>query len=642
MLLASCTTTQAPPKELELVPQGERFGNLVVSGAPAVPEEVRRLLAPFSHVRNTGLFAWSGDDLLVGTRFAETTQVHRLDRPMGARRQVTFFDEPVLEVAVPSDGSRFVYLRDEGGSEFYQIFEYDWASGQSQLRSNGTARYGGLAWSRAGDRFAYSTTERNGTNIDLHVQDLAGVASVALETSGGMWGVLDWSPDDSRLLVQNYVSINESYLYELELATGELVPVVDPTVRTSIGIAAYGEDDVIYFSSDMGAEFQRLHRRVSATGAVEVVTGDVDWDVELLEVSPDRTTLAFTINEGGLSRLVIWHLPERRRLALPAIPDGIISTLAFSANSTRLAFSLASPVAPQDVYSVDLRKRVLTRWTEGENGGLDPAAAVAPAQIEYPTFDIVDGAARTVPAFLFRPAGAGPHPVLIDIHGGPEAQYRPYFSPFVQALVQKMGVAVIAPNVRGSHGYGKTYLELDNGVLREDSVKDIGALLDWVATRPDLDPNRVGVLGGSYGGYMVLASLVHYGERIAAGVERVGISNFVTFLRNTQDYRRDLRRAEYGDERDPAMHDFLQSISPLNHVDRINQPLMISQGLNDPRVPASESAQLVAALASRDVPAWYLVATDEGHGFRKKRNRDREVEYTWMFLETWLKGADAR
>jgi hypothetical protein len=266
MLLASCTTTQAPPKELELVPQGERFGNLVVSGAPAVPEEVRRLLAPFSHVRNTGLFAWSGDDLLVGTRFAETTQVHRLDRPMGARRQVTFFDEPVLEVAVPSDGSRFVYLRDEGGSEFYQIFEYDWASGQSQLRSNGTARYGGLAWSRAGDRFAYSTTERNGTNIDLHVQDLAGVASVALETSGGMWGVLDWSPDDSRLLVQNYVSINESYLYELELATGELVPVVDPTVRTSIGIAAYGEDDVIYFSSDMGAEFQRLHGRPPHAG----------------------------------------------------------------------------------------------------------------------------------------------------------------------------------------------------------------------------------------------------------------------------------------------------------------------------------------------------------------------------------------
>jgi dipeptidyl aminopeptidase/acylaminoacyl peptidase len=223
--------------------------------------------------------------------------------------------------------------------------------------------------------------------------------------------------------------------------------------------------------------------------------------------------------------------------------------------------------------------------------------------------------------------------VLLSIHGGPESQYRPYFSAALQYYVRELDMAVVVPNVRGSAGYGKSYLKLDNAERREDSVKDIGALLDWIAGQRDLDAGRVVVSGGSYGGYMVLASLVHYSDRLAAGVERVGISNFVTFLTHTEDYRRDLRRAEYGDERDPEMRAVLERISPLNNVDKITRPLLITQGANDPRVPAGESGQIYDALAQRGVPVWYVLGLDEGHGFRKKSNSDYAAAATVLFLE---------
>ncbi|MEJ2090505.1 MAG: alpha/beta fold hydrolase, partial [Gammaproteobacteria bacterium] len=273
-----------------------------------------------------------------------------------------------------------------------------------------------------------------------------------------------------------------------------------------------------------------------------------------------------------------------RPLALPEMPTGVLSGLAFSADGTRLALSLSTPRTPTDVWSVSLTDRKLTRCTMSEVGGLDTEDFVAPELVTYPTFDVDGGGPRRIPAFVYRPRGSGPHPVLISIHGGPEGQYRPYFSSTIQYLVGELGMAVIAPNVRGSAGYGKSYLKLDDGAKREDSVRDIGTLIDWISEQPDLDPGRVVVMGGSYGGYMVLASLVHYPDRLAAGIESVGISNFVTFLENTQPYRQDLRRAEYGDERDPAMRAKLEAFSPLNHVDRIQRPLMISAGANDPGV----------------------------------------------------------
>jgi dipeptidyl aminopeptidase/acylaminoacyl peptidase len=307
------------------------------------------------------------------------------------------------------------------------------------------------------------------------------------------------------------------------------------------------------------------------------------------------------------------------------LPVGLIGGVSFSPDGKRLALTLNTATSPSDAYVIDLAGAKLARWTRSEVGGLDASTFVAPALVRFPTFDTVNGKPRTIPAFYYKPnkpAKTGKYPVVINIHGGPESQALPNFSPNAQFLANELGVAVLVPNVRGSSGYGKTYLTLDNGERREDSVKDIGALLDWIAKQPELDASRVGVQGGSYGGYMVLASLMHYPQRIKAGVDIVGISHFGTFLNNTESYRRDLRRAEYGDERDAKMKKVFDRISPLNNASKITSPLFVAQGKNDPRVPYTEAEQIVKAVRGNGQPVWYLLYADEGHGFQKKANAD--------------------
>ncbi|MCY3821870.1 MAG: alpha/beta fold hydrolase [Gammaproteobacteria bacterium] len=625
-LVCMCATAAGQPPDRAVV------GQLEIEGVPPVPEALLARLRPYQNTRQASFLGWIGDGILIGTRFGNTTQLHRVETPLGARRQLTFFDEPigaahVSPVPVPEG---FIYARDVGGSEFYQLFRFNFASGESKMLTDGKSRYSGVVWSKDGQRFAHTTTERNGVDWDIHIQDLAGSTTVALAAGGTGWRATDWSPDGERLLAIHYISINESYLYEVEPGTGAATRLLSDAPSAAITNARYDDTGgYVFFASDMHVEAVALHRMRRADGVTEVVAEDSRWGVEGFAIGGNR--LAFTTNEDGVSRLRVLELPGLVPAPLPDLPDGIYFSLRFSADGNRLGFAVNRASAPTDVYSIDFAEATLTRWTRSEPGGLREENMAEPELVHYPAFD-----GREIPAFVYLPTGHGPHPVLIEIHGGPEGQYRPRFSSATQFLVNELGIAVVAPNVRGSAGYGKAYLKLDNGYLREDSVKDIGALLDWIATRDDLDAERVVVSGGSYGGYMVLASLVHFGDRLTAGVERVGISNFVTFLKNTQGYRRDLRRAEYGDERDPDMRDFLQRISPLNQVEKIGRPMLIAQGLNDPRVPASESEQIVAALRERDVPVWYVLARDEGHGFRKKVNRDHLTAATALFLEHHL------
>lgn len=323
------------------------------------------------------------------------------------------------------------------------------------------------------------------------------------------------------------------------------------------------------------------------------------------------------------------------------LPLGVFGGYEFNQGGDKLAITINTAQTPSDVYVIDLKNDPLksgdlTRWTYSEVGGLNTNHFAVPEMISYPTFDQVNGQARQIPAFIYKPKTPGPHPVVISIHGGPEGQARPTFSSTYQMWVDELGVAVVVPNVRGSDGYGKSYLQMDNGFKREDSVKDIGALLTWIDKQDDLDSGRVAVYGGSYGGYMVLASSVYYSDRLKAAVNIVGISNFVTFLENTQDYRRDLRRAEYGDERSPEMRKFLNNISPLNNVSKINVPMFVVQGENDPRVPVTEADQIVKALEEKQQTVWYMNALNEGHGYRKKENRDIYQQAVILFFQKYL------
>jgi dipeptidyl aminopeptidase/acylaminoacyl peptidase len=621
-------------------------GNLVLEDIPEVPEGIIQRLRQYQNVRSASLRGWhpSGQGIIILTRFGETTQIHWVAEPGGSRRQITFFHEPIGGATVSPDAERngFIFSKDVGGSEFYQLFFYDLATGRHRLLTDGKSRNGGAAWANDGKRYALFTTRRNGRDWDIHVGDItkSGDSEPVLERTG-TWFPADWSPDDSRLLLIKYVSIQESHPFILDLRTGDLTELHPTEEKIGYGDAAFsGDGKGIYYTSDEGSEFKRLLYYDIESGKSEVLTAEIPWDIDEIELSDTGRHLAYTVNEDGIARLHVRQLPGGRELDLPEIPIGQIYRLEFSPDGERLGMVLNTPQTPGDVYTLELGNRTLTRWTHSEIGGLDGERFVTPELIHYETFDQVDGKPRKIPAFYFKPRGKGPFPVIVSIHGGPEGQALPYFSSSIQSWVNELGIAVIRPNVRGSSGYGKSYLELDNGFKREESVKDIGKLLDWIEGRPDLDADRVAVYGGSYGGYMVLASMVRYGDRLRAGIDIVGISNFVTFLKNTKDYRRDLRRVEYGDERDPEMHDFLNRISPATHASKITKPLFIAQGLNDPRVPVTESEQMVEEIRRNGGSVWYLLAKDEGHGFKKKTNRDYYQAAMMLFLEQFLLGKE--
>ncbi|MEM7351566.1 MAG: prolyl oligopeptidase family serine peptidase [Acidobacteriota bacterium] len=628
-------------------------GNRVMEGIPEIPPEIEQRIRQYQNTRSAVMRGWhpSGEGLLISTRFGETSQLHWVKSPGGARHQLTFFEEPISEVVVVPPSSQaergqadrqwVVLGRDVGGSENFQLYLYDLENATSRLLTDGKSRNGSLTVSNRGDRVAFHTTRRNGRDWDLHLLDLASdEPSRPILEKPGVWFAIDWSFDDTQLMVARFVSANEIHPYRLDLASGELTSLRSTDTKIAYGDFSWAPGrNGAYFTSDEGSEFLELKYIDFDTGDIRSLTRHIPWDIRDLTVSPDGKWLAFAVNEGGAESFHLWDTATYQEQRLAPLPVGQVFAADFSPDSQKLAIVLNTPQTPGDVFVIDLASREHERWTHSEVGGLDTSRFGATELIHFDTFDQVDGKPRQIPAFYYRPAeGEGPWPVLIDIHGGPEGQHRPGFDPGTQYLVSELGIAVVAPNVRGSSGYGKSYLKLDNGRLREDSVKDIGKLLDWIASRDELDASRVAVSGGSYGGYMVLASLVHFGDRLRGGIDVVGISNFVTFLENTEEYRQDMRRAEYGDERDPEMRAFLENISPANSASKIRQPLFIAQGANDPRVPASEAEQILAAVRANGGEPWYLLFKDEGHGFRKKSNRDFFSSASALFLEKILKG----
>ncbi len=624
-------------------------GQLVMVDVPEIPANIVDDLNRYQNVRSAGFRAWTedGSGLYVATRFGDVSQLHRVDMPGGARHQITFYDEPLGRVTGQPQGSKLVFTRDAGGSEFAQIFLLDPDKGAAAMLSDGESRNGAVVWDRDGRRIAYQSTRRNGASNDVWLMDPdePDKAEVILESSdGSWWGPSEFSASGSRVLVRNYVSIADSSVHLVDLDTGASTLLAGNAANpsTNYPVAFDDEADGFWLITSQGSEFERLAWQPLAPGAdVEIVTGDIQWNVSDAQISHDRRRIAFTVNENGRSGVYLLDTAMRIYKKVDNIPVGAAFGLSFSPQDDRLAITLNTPSTPSDTFVLALGGEPLTygqlvRWTYSEVGGLNTSSFRTPELISFETFDAVDGKPRKIPAWFYKPAGKGPFPVVVSIHGGPESQARPVFSSTYQMWLQTLGVAVVVPNVRGSNGYGKTYLGLDNGFKREDSVRDIGALLDWLASQPDLDADRVAVFGGSYGGYMVLASAVHYSDRLKAAVDIVGISSFVTFLENTQDYRRDLRRPEYGDERIPEMRAHLEKISPVNNVKKIRVPMFVVQGENDPRVPVTEAIQMVAALRAQGNTVWYMNALNEGHGYRKKENRDIYQQATVLFLQEYL------
>jgi len=649
-LLALCLSPALSAQTPAVVVRHANDGKLRLEDVPPIPPELAAVQRRYESVRSATLFDWSADgtSLLIGTRFAETEQLHRVDAPLGMRRQLSFLDEPVRAASRRPGSDQVLLVLDRGGDEFYQLQLFDPAAGSLALLTDGRSRNAEPVWSPDGHWLAFQSTRRDGVHLDVWVMDPDDPDDVRLvfeAPDGAAYAPAAFAPDGRSLLVTQYTALSDSRVHLVDLGRGESQVVAGGGLAPGhyLGIQPrFTRDGTrFYLATDEAGEFRQLAIQDVESGERELLSESIAWDVEEFAISPDGKRAAVTFNVDGVSELCLIETATNLLRPVPevaaALGGGVLSELVFRPDGARLAFRYESPREPGDVYVIDVvESPKLTRWTQSELGGLDARRFVVPELVRYPTFDAVGGQNRAIAAWVSTPPGKGPFPVIVAIHGGPEGQARPRFDATQQLWLAELGAAVIAPNVRGSTGYGNTFAELDNAELREDAVRDLGALLDWIARRPELDASRVAVYGGSYGGYMALAAAMHHGERLVGAVDLVGISNFVSFLENTQEYRRDLRRAEYGDERDPDMRAFLQAISPANRAEEIHVPLFVAQGANDPRVPASEAEQIVRAVREQGREVWSLTASDEGHGFRRRANRAIFAQASLLFFREHL------
>jgi len=655
----------------------EQRGKISVENVPPSNPAILERLDAYQNTRNASFqdFAYP-KGVYIATRFGDSMQTHHVRFPLGARKQMTFLKEPIKGCkSVPPDGPRagFVYGKDSGGDEQMQLYFFDSITGKQRLLTDGKSKT--MAYQIWQDKVVFDSNEREKKFFDLYVSNLPADDAFLVTGELAKRRILEvdatgyWFPASfcgTALLVHHYLSITNSTYYLLELPDDVMDLSKQPVLTRifppegqecavdsgQLWLDAAGNVTGVLFSSDEGSEFSSLRFWSKETAAVREVVppSQVNWSVESIAVDPCAGQAVIAYNEDGVSTFYrVANTASDGGPQQPAtkldfgIPDGEVGSMFFratepGATTSTLGFGYLPAVSPMETYTVDFGcdgpVGPCVRWTDSEVGGLDTSTFVQPTLVHFKSFDGLE-----IPAFVYRPRvceGSGRLPVLLHPHGGPEGQHRPRFSPVIQYLCLELGIVVVDPNVRGSDGYGKTFVTSDNCEKREDSVKDIGALLDWIGQQPDLDASRVGIWGGSYGGYMVLASLVHYSAKLRCGVDMVGISNFVTFLENTSEYRRDQRRLKYGDERDPNMRELLLAISPMTNAAKITRPLFIVQGANDPRVPLSEAEQIRDVVRANGLEVWYMVASDEGHGFSKKTNRDQYQEALVAFLQKHL------
>lgn len=615
--------------------------NLIAENILPIPKNLNQAIKKYSESRNASVASVhpNGKEIIAVTRFASTNQLHKISVPMGARKQLTFFDEPVNTASYePVKGEYLIYAKDTGGNEFGQLFKLDLKTMESTLLTDGgRSQNGGMMWKKDGSGFYFSSTKRNGGDRDVYYMNPSKPedTQLILEVKGGGWGISDLSEDSKKLLITEYVSANDSYLYLYDLESKKLEPITDRKEKGVVQSAASfsKNPEEIFYVTDRNNEFSRLAVLNLKTKKTEYLTSSIPWNVEDYDLSKDQSKIAFVTNESGINKLYILDTATKKYVPVNQIPVGLIGGVKFSNDGKSLYFSRSAADSGSDIYKMDMASQTIERWTESEQGEMQPADMSVPKLIEWKSFDQMK-----ISGFYYPAASkfTGKRPVIINIHGGPEGQSMASSIGSSNYFTNEMGVAMIYPNVRGSSGFGKTFIAADNWDLRMNSVKDIGALLDWIAKQPELDKDRIMIMGGSYGGFMTLATAYEYADKIRCSVDIVGISDFNTFLKNTEEYRRDLRRVEYGDERIPKMAEFFTKIAPLNNIDKIKKPMFIIQGTNDPRVPVTEAVQMRDKLKAQGKTVWYLEAKNEGHGFRKKENVDFQRLAVIRFMQEYL------
>jgi len=631
---AAAQDTAAPPAVVPTVPVPAA---LTAEEMPPIPLELAARVRPYLESRGAGFAGWDPNTraVLISTRFANVSQLHRIAMPMGARTQISFEAEPVSGSYAPTKGDVILVTKDRGGDEYYQL--HTLKDGRLTLLTDGKSRNQPNAWSKDGELIGFSSTRRNGVDSDLYVMSPRDPASARLvhESKGGGWAIIAFSPDKTFAYVADYNSVQDVDIYRLDLASGAMTPVGDPKAEIAFSGMEIAPDGTLWATSDAGSDFQRLGRLDPASGKFTPVSKE-QWDVDSFDVSDDGKTIVYEVNEAGSDRMRILDVASGKVTKVDVLPAGQIGGLEI-APWGEIGFSFSSARSAADVWSLDPNTMQLTRWTTSETGGLDPSVNVEPRIVTTRSFDGLE-----VTGLLYLPDPAkfpGKRPLIVDVHGGPEGQSKTGFAGAGNYILNELGIGVFLPNVRGSTGFGKTFVSLDNGPFkREDSVKDMAALIDAVRADPAVDAAKVGVSGGSYGGYMCYAAAVQLKDKLAATQCTVAISNFVSFLENTNPYRQDLRRVEYGDERDPVQRAKLTEISPLTRVNEITKPMFVITGANDPRVPKSEADQMVAAIRANGGEVWHLVAADEGHGFRKKANSDYAFLAELVFWKRHLLG----
>ncbi len=639
---------------------------LRTEGVPPLPQQRLADVQRYARIAGHQFVEWhpTRREMLVAHRpeGASATQLFALTAPMTPLQPLTRGSDPVSSGRwEPREGRYLVFSRASGGNEVYQLYRLDPASGTATAITGADERHSFGGWLPSRQRIVVTSVPVDRTAAGGRREQINTTLSLLnplqpeqrerlAELPGGGWFGAEVSPDEKSLALVRYESAAVSEIWLVDLTSGQrrrVLPASGSTQKASHYVSSWTPDGAaLLFASNNASEFTELMRLDLATGAVTRLSAGTPWDVSSAQISPTSpqplSTLIANVDGRDELRLIDprtgapFELPAGR--PLPPLPAGSVGRAEFHPARNELALVVNSAQGPSQVHSLDLSDPAAPRvvaWTQPIGiDGLNLQSLPDQQIVRWKSFD-----GRTISGVLSLPPArfGGRRPVVMDMHGGPEGQSKLSWQGRNNYLLQQMGLAVLRPNVRGSSGYGKTFLSLDNGMLREDSVKDMASAIDWVATHPRLDAGRVAVVGGSYGGYMALAASTRLADRIAGAMSAVGISNFVSFLENTETYRRDLRRVEYGDERDPAMRAFLHSISPLTHVEKITKPLMVVQGKNDPRVPWTESEQIVRSLQSRGTPVWYLLADNEGHGFARRENADYYFVALTEFLQRTLK-----